>query len=105
MPYDDLLRSFIGVPASGNKAIEVTHADKLPEIFEEDANERVYDELSKSFVGIAAPSSENSQGFQASAYWVQRDEAEEMAYDELSKSFVGIGYPSTQTIEAFRDPS
>jgi hypothetical protein len=63
MPYDDLLKSFIGVPASGNEAIEVTHTDKLPEIFEEDANERVYDELMKSFVGIPAPRSEATDRF------------------------------------------
>jgi hypothetical protein len=41
----------------------VTHADKLPEIFEEDANERVYDELMKSFVGIPAPRSEATGRF------------------------------------------
>jgi hypothetical protein len=29
-------------------------------------------------VGIAYPSSENSQGFQAPAYWVQRDEIERL---------------------------
>jgi hypothetical protein len=63
MPYDDLLKSFIGVPASGNEAIEGTHVDKLPEIFEEDANERVYDELMKSFVGIPAPRSEATDRF------------------------------------------
>jgi hypothetical protein len=63
MPYDDLLKSFIGVPASGNEATKVTHTDKLPEIFEEDANERVYDELMKSFVGIPAPHSEATGRF------------------------------------------
>jgi hypothetical protein len=63
MPYDDLLKSFIGVPASGNEATEVADADKLPEMFEEDANERVYDELMKSFVGIPAPRSEATDRF------------------------------------------
>jgi hypothetical protein len=52
-------------------------------------------------VGIAYPSSENSQGLQASAYWIQRDEAEEMAYDELSKNFIGIPSPDTKITGRF----
>jgi hypothetical protein len=56
-------------------------------------------------VGIAYPSSENSQGFQAPAYWVQRDEAEEMAYDELSKNFVGIAYPSSENSQGLQAPA
>jgi hypothetical protein len=67
-------------------------------------------------VGIAYPSSENSQGLWVSAYWVQRDEREEMAYDELSKNFIGIPSPGTQIThlesriasllaDAARDPS
>jgi hypothetical protein len=51
-------------------------------------------------VGIAYPSSENSQGFQAPAYWVQRDEAEEMAYDELSRNFIGIPSPSDNQVKS-----
>jgi hypothetical protein len=67
-------------------------------------------------VGIAYPSSENSQGLWVSAYWVQRDEREEMAYDELLKDFIGIPSPATKIThlesriasllaDAARDPS
>jgi hypothetical protein len=52
-------------------------------------------------VGIAYPSSENSQGLQASAYCIQRDEAEEMAYDELSRNFIGIPSPATKITGRF----
>jgi hypothetical protein len=63
--------------------------------------ERVYDELLKNFVGIAAPSSETItiEGSQASAYWVQRDETEERVYDELSRNFIGIPFLTSASNE------
>jgi hypothetical protein len=51
-------------------------------------------------VGIAYPSSESSQGLQAAAYWVQRDEAEEMLFDELRESFIGKPVSSDEIDEA-----
>jgi PAP2 superfamily len=45
--------------------------------------------------------SENSQGIQVPAYWVQRDEVEEMVYDELSKNFIGIPSPGTKITGRF----
>jgi hypothetical protein len=56
--------------------------------------------LRSNQVGITYPSSENSQGLQAPAYWVQRDEAEEMTYDELSRNFIGIPSPSDNQVKS-----
>jgi hypothetical protein len=89
--YDQLRRDEI-TEASQASAYWVQRAE---------AEEMAYDELSKNFVGIAAPSSENSQELQASAYWVQRAEAEEIAYDELSKNFIGIPSPDTKITGRF----
>jgi hypothetical protein len=54
--YDQLRRDEAASPSSSSQIAEASQA------------------LAKNFVGIAYPSSENSQGLQAPAYWVQRDE-------------------------------
>ena len=58
--YDQLRRDEAASPSSSSQIAEASQA------------------LAKNFVGIAYPSSENSQGFQAPAYWVQRDEIERL---------------------------
>jgi hypothetical protein len=57
-PYDELSKGFIGVPVSNNEAINGLQTYVLPEVYEEDVNERVYDELRIRYTGIPAPRSE-----------------------------------------------
>jgi hypothetical protein len=60
-PYDEMSKNFIGIPAPTKGPIDASQTYTLPEIFEDDINERVYDEMMRiGFVGIPAPRSEAS---------------------------------------------
>ena len=70
-----------------------------------EAEEMLFEENLKSFIGVPAPaSSETTQAFQVSTYWAQRDDAEEMLFDEMRQSLIGVPAPSSsETIQGFQD--
>jgi hypothetical protein len=91
-----------GEAASPSSSSEDSQGLQAPAYWvqKDEAEEMLFDELSKNFMGSASSSTENSQELQASAYWVQRDEVEEMLFDQLSKNFIGVPVSSNEAIDA-----